>query len=121
MDLRVALAFIVFSLSLNLLGAWAGVGDFQKGVDLDQVRDDLDFTIPQFSDPNDNSTLEAIGTAAGGFGETFTQGANVFKGIVGILKLAIPTITGVAWFDLLVWLPMAFGVLLGIGNWLRGK
>jgi len=121
MDLRVALAFIMFSVTLNLIGAWAGVGDFDRDVDINEVRDDLDFEIPEFANDEDEGTLEGIQTAASGFAGIFNQGANIISGVIGIMKLAIPTITGVAWFDLLVWMPMSFGILLGIANWLRGK
>jgi hypothetical protein len=121
MDIRVALAFIIFSVSLNLLGAWAGIGEFDRSVDINEVRNDLDFDLPEFTSDSDDSTWEALQTAVSGFAGVFNQGADLISGIIGILKLAIPTVTGVAWFDLLVWLPMSFGVLLGIANWLRGK
>lgn len=123
MDLRVALAFIMFSVSLNLIGAWAGVGDFDRDVDINNVRDDLDFEFPEFTSDctQDCGAFEGITAFANGFGEIFNEAVNVVSGIFGIMKLAIPTITGVAWFDLLVWLPMSFGILLGIANWLRGK
>lgn len=121
MDMRVAIALVVFSLSLNLIGAWAGVGEFERDVNINQIQDDLNFEVPSYTDSNDSSTFEAVATFAGGLGETFSQGGDALSAVIGLLKLAIPTITGVAWFDLLVWMPMSFAVLLGIANWLRGK
>ena len=121
MDLRIAIALLVFSLSLNAIGQFAGIGEFERDVDINEVRDDLDFSLPEINVPADAGFGETISATVDAFSSFFNELFSLFSGLIGILRLAIPTITGVAWFDLLVWLPMLFAVSLGILNWVRGK
>lgn len=122
MDIRVALAFLVFSLSMNLVGIWAGIDTFDNRVDLDEVQNDLQFESPDFTYNGTNGdTFDAINAAVSGFGELFSEALESFLAVLSLLKLAIPPITEVFWFNFLVWLPIGFGILLGLANWARGK
>lgn len=122
MDLRIAIALLIFSLSLNSIGQLAGIGEFENRVDINEVREDLDFEFPEPDiNTTDDNFAQAIQESTTTVSEFFNELFSVFEGLIGLLQLAIPTITGVAWFDLLVWLPMLFAVSLGILNWLRGK
>lgn len=96
------MSVLIFSMSVSLIGNFAGVGELDRGVDIDS------YNLSQ-NDP---------GEADGGVLTSLSfERINQLTGILYDLR---PRATGVLWFDALVWFPIMFMIPYEILRVIRG-
>lgn len=123
MDLRIFMGIVVFSLSMNLIGGAFGVGDLEQKTNIDTVRNGTELSDISFSSSctSDCTTFEAVNNLSNGLGDVWSFITDKFNVIWSFLQLAIPSSTGVLWFDALIFGPIVFALGLGALNYARGK
>lgn len=113
MDLKVAVSIFIFSITLSLIGQTAGIGEIERDIGVTDIIDDVEMPSFEESFQDDTGFFEGVANL---FNETFS----LFADVLTIFRLMIPPLTGVAWFDLIVWGGISFSILLGSVHILRG-
>lgn len=123
MDLRIFLGIIIFTFSMNLVGGYFGIGDLDQQTDINDIRNGTKLSDISFSSActSDCSTFDAVNNLSGGIGDVWDFITDKFNAIWTLLQLAIPSSTGVVWFDTLIYAPIVFALGIGALNYARGK